>query len=76
MLGSFGWTERAFSKSNLRFCTAKRSQHAVRSPYGPIPLLVLLPANCEINANADPKVTKKRLALTRLNRTPREVHAI
>ena len=28
-----------------RFCPAKRSQHALRSPYGPILLLVLLPAN-------------------------------
>ena len=45
MLESFGWTERPFSKSNLRFCPAKRSQHALRSPYGPVPLLVLLLAN-------------------------------
>ena len=45
MLGSFGWTERPFSKSNLRFCPAKRSQHALRLPYGPIPPVVLLPAN-------------------------------
>ena len=45
MLRSFGWTERPFPKSNLRFCSAKRSQHALRSPYGPIPLIVLLPAN-------------------------------
>ena len=50
------WTERPLSKSNRRvsatiatiivFCPAKRSQHALRSLYGPIPLLVLLPANC------------------------------
>ena len=52
MHGLFGWTERPFSKSNRRvsatiivFCPAKRSQHALRSLYGSIPLLVLLPAN-------------------------------
>lgn len=32
--------------------------------------------NCKINANADYKVIKKRFTLTKLNMTPREVHAI
>ena len=51
----FDWTERPFSKSNRRvsatiivfFCLAERSQHALRSLYGPISLPVLLPANSD-----------------------------
>ena len=49
------WDHKAIAKpagivwldKNEDFCPAKRYQRALRSPYGPIPLLVLLPANSE-----------------------------
>ena len=59
MHGLFGWTEWPFSKSNRRvsatiivFCPAKQSQHALQSLYGPITLLILLPANSVTRVNA------------------------
>ena len=39
------WDRLAGQNSRFQICSAKRSQHALRSPYGPIPPLDLLPAN-------------------------------
>ena len=43
------WDRLAAENGHFQKCPAKRSQHALPLPYGPIPLLVFLPANRGLN---------------------------